>query len=186
MSACALLPETPLAILPGTTFRDTVRLMQPEWAYRAITAIAGAPAVLTVPGHDLPAEWPVWVRGVQGMAELNAEPGQAPHWARRLDDDNLVINRLSATGKRPSGGELIYQLPVALAGADAAMRIWRGDDLLLELILGQGLAFGAIGSLVRELTPTQTASLTGTGLHYALDVTYADGTVTRYLRGPIA
>lgn len=44
-----------LAIVPGTTYRDTVRLMQPVFAYRDISDISGAPLRVTVKAQLLAA-----------------------------------------------------------------------------------------------------------------------------------
>ena len=171
-----------LPIVPGTTYRDTVRLMQPEFAYRAVSGIAGAPARLTVPDHDLVADWPVWFRGVSGMPAANREPpAQLPHRARVVDADTLEINALSATGSRPSGGQLLYRLPVDLTGADVRMSI-RTPSAVLELTVGAGLSVPAAGTITRELSPAQTAQLAGDWT-YTLEVTFADGTVTRYFEG---
>lgn len=176
--ACQHLP-----IVPGTTYRDTVRLMQPAFAYRAITAIAGAPVRLTVPDHDLASDWPVWVRGVTGMPDLNrVPPNQLPHRARFVSSTELEINALSAVGLNPAGGQLIYKLPVDLAGATVQMRFERGGVELLLLTIGEGLAMPSAGTISRELTPAQTALLTGDWV-YTLDVTFADGAVTRYYQG---
>lgn len=172
-----------LKITPGTTYRDTARLMQPAFAYRTITAIAGAPLRLTVPVHGLAGSWPVWVRGVTGMPELNRAPtNQLPHRAAVIDANTLEINPLSADGLNPGAGQLIYKLPVDLAGALVQMRFERGGATLLALNLDQGLAVPAAGTITRELTPAQTALLTGAWT-YTLDVTFADGTVTRYFQG---
>lgn len=172
-----------LPVIPGTTYRDTVRLMQPSYAYRAIAGIAGAPTVLTVPAHGLPGDWPVWVRGVTGMPDLNrVPPNQLPHRARFVSGDSLEINALSAVGLNPLGGQLIYKLPVDLTGAAVQMRFERAADELLVLSLGAGLDQPSAGTITRELTPAQTALLTGAWT-YALDVTFSDGTVTRYFQG---
>lgn len=176
--ACQNLP-----IVPGTTYRDTVRLMQPSYAYKAITGIAGAPAVLTVPAHGLPGDWPVWVRGVTGMQDINrAPPNQLPHRARFISANELELNALSAEGLNPAGGQLIYKLPVDLAGAAVHMRFERDGAELLVLSVGQGLELPSPGTITRELTPAQTALLTGAWA-YTLDVTFADGTITRYYQG---
>ena len=50
------------------------------------------------------------------------------------------------------------------------------------LTLGNGLASPAPGTVTRLLTPAQTELLTGEW-QYTLDVTFSDGTVTRYYRG---
>ena len=172
-----------LPVVPGTTYRDTVRLMQPEYAYKQITAISGAPAVLAVPSHGLAGDWPVWVRGVAGLPAINREPPNTlPHRAKRLGADNLEINSVSAEGANPQGGQLIYRLPVDLAGAGVTMRFMglQGGDLVLAL--GAGLGSPAPGTVTRELTPEQTALLVG-DWSYTFEVDFADGTVTRYFEG---
>jgi hypothetical protein len=175
-----------LPVIPGTTYRDTVRIMQPVYQYRDITGIAGAPAVLTVPGHGLETDWPVWVKGVQGMTDLNREPErQRPHSAKQLGIDSLEINALSAAGLRPTGGQLIYRKPVDLAESAPEMVIWRGDDLVLALTLGNGLAVTGPGTIERVLTAEQTALLVGEGLTYTQEITFAGPTVTRYFEGAV-
>lgn len=172
-----------LAIVPGTTYRDTVRLMQPVFAYRDISGISGAPLRVTVPAHGLADTWPVWVRGVQGMQSLNAEPvRQAPHRARVIDADTLELNELSAKGLLPTGGELIYKLPIDLTGAQVSMRFLLGGAEVLVLTLGQGLASPSAGTITRDLTPAQTALLVG-DWRYTMDVTFSDSSITRYYRG---
>lgn len=172
-----------LSIFPGTTYRDTVRLMQPAFAYRPITAISGAPVRLNVPTHGLVGAWPVWVRGVTGMPALNVAPvQQQPHRALVIDANTLEINALSGAGLQPRGGELVYRLPVDMTGATVAMRFTRAGQELLALTLGSGLDSPAPGTITRELTPAQTELLTG-DWQYTLDVTFSDGTVTRYYQG---
>jgi len=173
----------PLSIVPGTTYRDTVRLMQPVFAYRNITAISGAPVQVTVPAHGLTDAWPVWVRGVQRMPALNAEPvRQHPHRASVIDANTLEINDLSAAGLLPVGGELVYKLPIDLTGAQVAMRFELDGVEVLALTLGAGLAQPSPGTITRELTAAQTALLVG-DWRYTLDVTFSDGSITRYYEG---
>lgn len=173
-----------LQIVAGATYRDTVRLMQPEFVYLPITAITPSESgVRLTVAHDLAGDWPVWVRGVTGMPDLNRDPRAAMPWrAKRIDASTLEINALSGAGLQPRGGELVYKLPVDLAGATVAMRFTRAGQELLTLTFGSGLASPAPGTITRELTPAQTVLLTG-AWQYTLDVTFSDGTVTRYYRG---
>lgn len=176
-----------LPVVPGATYRDTIRIMQPVFVYRDITGIAGAPVVLQVPVHGLASDWPVWVRGAVGMSDLNREPQrQWPHTGKRLDDDTIEINALSAADLRPKGGQLIYRKPVDLSAALVSMEIRRGDDLVLLLGIGTGLRVSAPGTIERVITASQTELLTGEDLTYALDVIYANGpTITRYFTGTV-
>jgi hypothetical protein len=175
-----------LPVTPGTTYRDTVRIMQPEFVYRAIASIDGAPVRVTAPGHGLASDWPIWIRGVQGMPELNREPArQTPHKAKFVDEDVIEVNSLSATGLRPQGGQVIYRRPVSLSEASVEMVVSRSSVPLFTLVLGSGLSVTAPGTIERALTAEQTALLVGEDLTYTLDVTYAGPTVTRYFVGAI-
>lgn len=46
--------QTPLHLIPGTTHRSTLRIMQPTWVYKPVTSItAGAPVQLQVVAYGL-------------------------------------------------------------------------------------------------------------------------------------
>src|SRR5690606_29351046 len=46
--------NTPLCLIPGTTHRSTLRIMQPTWVYKPVTSItAGAPVQLQVVAYGL-------------------------------------------------------------------------------------------------------------------------------------
>jgi len=179
----------PLSIIQGATLRDTLRLMQPRFEYRAITAIAATAPVRLTCAHDLPGNWPVWLQGAQQMPELNRAPRREhPHRAEVVDATTLEINALSAVGRTPSGGQLIYQPPVDLAGATARMQIRDkpGGALLLELsTTAGGLTITGPGTIERTLSASATAAITWTAAVYDLEVEYPDGTVHRYVCGDV-
>ncbi|PXB53104.1 hypothetical protein C0056_11505, partial [Pseudomonas aeruginosa] len=164
----------PLRIEKGATFRDTMRIMQPSLVYRPITQIAStAPVRLTIPGHGLPDTWLAWIDGVQGMPELNrARLRQLPHRVASIDDDTIEINLLSAVGLAPVGGQLIYQPPVDLTGAEVRMQIRAepGGTVLLTLSLGSGLEFAGAGTISREISASATAALEWSAAVYDVDV----------------
>ncbi|ENY9739613.1 hypothetical protein ACF57I_006559, partial [Pseudomonas aeruginosa] len=157
---------------------------------RPITQIAPtAPVRLTIPGHGLPGTWLAWIDGVQGMSELNrARLRQLPHRVVSIDDDTIEINLLSAVGLAPLGGQLIYQPPVDLTGAEVRMQIRAepGGTVLMTLALGSGLEIAGAGTISREISASATAALMWSSAVYDLDVTYPDGTVHRYYSGPIS
>lgn len=177
-----------LTIIQGSTLRDTLRLMQPRYEYRPITALGGSPLRLTV-DHGLPGNWLAWVQGVSGMQGVNRSPqAERPHRVSVVDAATLEINALSAFGLSPSGGQLIYKPPVDLTGATARMQIRAqvGGAVLLELTTANGgLALTGPGTITRSLSAAQTAALTWTEAVYDLEVEYADGTVQRYLQGDV-
>lgn len=77
--------NVPLCLIPGTTHRSTLRIMQPTWIYKPVTGIeASAPVRLHVPDHGIETDsWPCWLAGVQHMPELNRDPPrERPHRMR--------------------------------------------------------------------------------------------------------
>lgn len=179
-----------LRIVRSATLRNTLRLMQPRREYREITGIdPSAPLRLTVPGHDLAGDWLAWLSGVSGMSTLNREPPrQLPHRVEVIDDNTLEINAVSGVGQRPAGGQLIYQAPVDLTGATARLVVREeadGGAELLVLASGAGITAGPPGTLVVEMSAADTAGIGWTSGWYHLDVTFSDGTVSRFFRGPV-
>lgn len=182
----------PMRVIRGSTYRDTRRLMQPPKVYRPIAAIAAtAPVRLTVDGHGLTGDWLAWVIGTSGLQELNREPPrQLPHRVEVIDADTLEINGLSATGFKPAAGsgQLVYQPPVDLTGATARLTIREqeeGGAELLVLASGTGITHTAPGTLKVEIAADVTEGLSWTSAWYHLEVTFADGTVSRFFRGPV-
>lgn len=179
-----------LKIVQGATLRDTIRIMQPRYEYKPITAIAStAPVRLTVE-HGLPGNWLAWIEGAQKMPELNrSHRTQLPHRVEVVDASTLEINALSAFGLLPTDGMLIYKPPVDLAGAIVRMQIREqaGGQMLLELsTLNGGIAITGAGTITRTISATQTAGLTWAEGVYDLEVEYPDGTVQRYLQGAVS
>jgi len=170
-----------LSIIQGATYRQVLRIMQPVLEYRPISAIApSAPVQLTV-DHGLPIDWPVWVRGVTRMPQLNAEPiRQRPHMATVIDAAALEINPLSATGLAPAGGELVYNLPVDLTGATAVLQVLdAAGGELLNIVP----TVNAGGWIEVALSDEATAALTwGTG-NWLLDISFSNGDVFRAFTG---
>ena len=179
-----------LRIVRGATFRNTLRLMQPRREYRDITSIEpSAPLRFTAPGHDLVGDWLAWMSGVTGMSDLNrAPPRQLPHRVEVIDADTLEINAVSGVGLKPAGGQLIYQAPVDLSGATARLVVRdqeEGGNELLALSTGDGITVSAPGTLVLEMSPAETEAIGWTTGWYHLDVTFSDGTVSRFFRGQV-
>lgn len=182
----------PVRLIRGATYRDTRRIMQPPKEYRALTGITStAPVRLTVPAHGLAGSWLVWVSGTTGLEGLNREPPrQLPHRVEVIDADTLEINGLNGAGFKPtaSAGQLIYQPPVDLTGAAARMTFRsqeEGGDDLLVLATGAGITITGPGTLVVEITAEQTAGISWTKAWHHLEITFPDGTVSRFFRGPV-
>lgn len=180
--------NVPLCLIPGTTHRSTLRVMQPQLEYRAVTAIApSAPVQLTVPAHGIETDsWHCWVTRVQRMPEINRAPiRQPPHRVQVVDADTLVINRLSATGMTPAGGELVYQPPVDLAGCEVEMRLFdkAGGTELLSMGLGTGLEITGPGTIERVIAAD--AVIPPAAKWYWIEVRYPSGAEYRYWQGEV-
>lgn len=180
--------NVPLCLIPGTTHRSTLRVMQPQFEYRQVTAIqSSAPVRLTVPAHGITSDtWHCWLTRVQHMPELNREPvRQLPHRVTVIDGDTLEINRISGTGQQPKGGELVYQPPVDLTGAEVVMQIFNkaGGQMLLEMGQGAGLEITGPGTIERVIAAD--AAIPAAAGWYWVEVRYPDGTEHRYWQGPV-
>jgi len=182
----------PMRLVRGATYRDTRRLMQPRREYRPVTAIAAtAPLRLTVPEHGLTGDWLAWIEGTTGLPSLNRAPArQNPHRVEVIDADTLEINSQSGAGFAPvpGSGQLIYQPAVDLTGATARLIITateEGGAVLLELATGAGISHTAPGSLAVEISPEQTQAIAWKSGWYHLDITFPDGSVSRFFRGPV-
>ncbi|MFV3388417.1 hypothetical protein ACNFCJ_23925, partial [Pseudomonas sp. NY15364] len=155
--------------------------MQPAFAYLPITAIAASESgVRLTVEHGLAGDWPVWVRGVTGMPDLNRDPRAALPWrAKRIDADTLEINALSGAGLQPRGGELVYKLPVDLDGATIRANLLDASGTLLLEIPATIIGPGAVEL---ELTDEQTAALSHQVASWTLDVEQG-GDVYRAITG---
>ncbi|WP_448681358.1 hypothetical protein [Pseudomonas nicosulfuronedens] len=185
-------PCLPMRLIRGATYRDTRRIMQPPKEYRPLTAISStAPVRLTVNDHGLTGDWLAWVIGTTGLPDLNREPQrQLPHRVEVVDENTLEINRLSGAGFKPEvgAGQLIYQPPVDLTGSTARLVIREREDggnQLLEISTGNGITATGPGTLTVEISVESTEALTWTAGWYHLEVVFADGTVSRFFRGPV-
>ena len=176
-----------LPVIPGATTRKPLYLLQPRWERRAITEIQRTPSLLlTVTGHDLPAEWPCWVEGVSGWSALNRQPPQqAPWMVGVVDADTVEINALNGAGQKASGGWLVYQSGVDLTDASAALTL-TGPGYSLQLTTANGgLQVLGVGRLNIVLTPAQSEGIPAAGVSYTLDITWANGDVDRWLDGTV-
>lgn len=176
-----------LPVIPGATNRKPLFLLQPRWERRAITEVQKTPSLqLTVPGHDLPAEWPCWVEGVSGFTALNRQPPQqAPWMVGVVDPDTVEINALNGAEQNGRGGWLVYQQGVDLTDATAVLTL-TGPGYTLELTtVNGGLQVLGVGRLLIVLTPEQSAGMPLSGVTYTLDINWSNGDVDRWLDGPV-
>jgi hypothetical protein len=177
-----------LRIIQGATLRKPLLLMQPSYVYRPISAIQKtAPVRLTVTAHGMPADWPCWLEGVSGWSALNRDKGRERfRIAATVDADTLEFNDLNGASQNATGGHLVYQAPVDLTGASAAMTIRdAAGAVLLALTLGAGLTFDGPGRLLLTLTAAQTAAITWLKGVYDLELTMSDGSVSRWVEGEV-
>ncbi|SDS21763.1 hypothetical protein SAMN05216421_1118 [Halopseudomonas xinjiangensis] len=179
--------NVPLRLIPGTTHRELLRVMQPTWTYKPVTAIeASAPVRLTIPAHGITTDtWHAWLSGVQHMPELNREAlRELPHRVHVIDANTLEINRISATGRNPSGGELRYQPPVDLTGCTLEMQVLdKVGNTVLTLDNDSGLSISGPGTIERVIGAD--VLIPSTPVRYWLEVRYPDGTEHRYWEGAI-
>lgn len=178
-----------LRVVRGSSFSQTLQMLQPVFEYRPIESItAAAPiSITTEQPHGLTSGWPVWIEGVrQGPARLNRSPSETPHVAQVTGDDTFEINAISAYGTAPADGMVIYRPPVDLTGSSARLQA-RTDTGVLVLDLSTttgGITLNG-GTLTVLLTPEQTQALSFSSASYWLEITDALGTETPWAVGTL-
>lgn len=179
----------------GETWHPTIRWDSGLLSSRPITGIAqSAPAEITVPGHGIPAGWPVAVTGVRGMTQINANnypPGaDERHYTTLVDSNTIQLNDISSADMAPylSGGFVVFGTPQSLAGVSAELNIYDNPDhdgtpLATLSSSGGGLT---LDDTLKTITPMlQTAGLDWPVGYYTLLATTAGGVVTELMRGTI-
>lgn len=177
-----------LPVIPGTTTRQPLLLMQPSYLYKPIAAIQRtAPLLITVPGHGLPPEWPVWFEDITGWAELRRDKTREPfRMARTVDADTIELNGLNGINQKASGGVLVYQPPVDLTGCTGLLRITGSDGAELDLTTENGgLLIQGLGQMLVVISAAQAAALALARSDYWLDLTMSNGDVMRWLQGEV-
>lgn len=184
-------------IQQGATFNPALKYSQPQLTVKTITGITkSGQALVTATGHGLTIDWPVWIVGVNGMAQINhpSDDLKVPtkaYQAYYVDANSLRLNVDSTRwGTYTTGGELLYHPPVNLTGYTARMDIreTREDtDPLLSLTTENGgITLGGVnGQISLLISATDTAALDVDTAVYDLELISAGGIVTRLVSGNI-
>ena len=180
-------------IQQGATFRASFVYFQPTLNVKAITAISQSiRPVVAVTAHGIPAgtEWPVWIRGVKGMAKINhaaedVEDQATAYLATRIDANSVSINADTTDfAAYASGGELAYNPPVDLTGCSARMDVRRRlSDTAAVLSLSSATAAPASrltitpasGRIDKEITDEDTAAIDWKSAVWDLEVVHLQG-----------
>lgn len=185
-------------IKQGATFSTTLKYSQPQFVVKPITGLTkSGQGVVTAVGHGLTIDWPVWIVGVQGMAQVNHRsddlrvPSKA-YLAYYVSADSLRLNvDTSRFAAYTSGGELLYHPPVDLTGFTARMQI--RPSLISATVIHSlttengGITLGDATGTVELLIPaTATDDFDFTAAVYDLEIIDGSGVVTRLLSGNIA
>lgn len=179
----------PLRVIRGATFNQPIRLSSPRQQWVDIQSIeATAPVRIKAPGHGLTADWMAWASGIAGFPDLNRELGRnEPLQVVYVDADTLELPGVDGVGKHASGGRLLLLRPLDLTGVTGRLQVRRDPEaaeVLLELTTASGAVVVAGPGLLR-LRITDTEGLNFGRAWYGLDLTFPDGTVTRYLEGDL-
>lgn len=197
-----------LLIQQGKTFSLVIRWEREPIVRKAITVISfatGAPR-LTVPAHGCPNGWRAAVVMVKGPTELNAKNNPLRsadfYTATVIDADTIEFNSLNpvdANGRvwpdYQSGGFLVYNTPVALAGYTARMKIKDkvGGTVLASTEVGD-TPVNVLAIDINDTLKTITLSIPATATDdfawtkgiYDLEMVSSGGVVTTILSGKVA
>lgn len=178
----------------GETWHPTIRWGTGVLTTKAITGITkAAPAAITAPAHGVPNGWPVAIRGVAGMTQINAKryPPQGDDWhaATVSGVNTLSLNDVDSStfSTYDEDGFVVYDTPKDLAGCTFALTIYDNADHagtpLATLSSTSGIT---VETTLKTISPLlQTAALAWTLGYFRLLATEPSGVVTELLRGTI-
>lgn len=179
----------------GETFQPILRWGSDVLLSKPITAITqAAPVVVTAVGHGVPDGWRVAVVSAKGMTQINSLSfppiGTDWHKASVLTADTVQLNKVNSADYAAylSGGFLVYNTPVTLAGMTGVMTI--RDAPLTGTVLVALTSTPAAGLTLNDTTKQILPVLATAGLlwsvgYYDLELTDAGGKVTQLLTGTI-
>lgn len=172
-----------LTIRPGSPWRKPLKIMQPAYEYKPITAInQTAPLTLTV-DHGLPLEhWPVWIEATTSSALNTDKTRERARMVRVTDAQTVELNGINGHSIKATGGYLVYQLPVDFTGCSASM-VFKGPHADIELTELSGLSIG-LGFIDPVLTAEQSQAVTRETT-YDLWVTHSNGDEIHWLCGRV-
>lgn len=181
------------SVSSGATFLPTIRWGTQALVSAAISAIDQAvPVSITAPAHGIPDGWPVAVVGARGMTQINATrypPVERDFHAATVVSSSIVqLNEISSAdfSEYASGGYLVYNTPMNLAGVTATMIIRDAPidgTVLATLTEADGITLdNTLKTIVARL---ETAGLDWTVGYYDLEMTDTNGTVVQLLSGVI-
>jgi hypothetical protein len=179
----------------GETFQPVIRWSTDVLGSKAITAISqAAPAVVTATAHGIPDGWQVAVVSAKGMTQINARefPPRGADWQKGtvLTVDTIQLNKVNSAdfAAYTSGGFIVFNTPVSLAGATGIFTI-RDAPLagtVLATLTSSPAAGLTLNDTAKTITPVlATAALTWTVGYYDLEITDSTGRVWQVLDGTI-
>lgn len=184
-----------LIITKGDTFERTLRWETQPKLWKPITAITqSAPCRVTSEAHGLTNGWRGAIVSVKGMTQINASsnpPKDSDYYTFTVvNADTLEINDLNSTdfSAYASGGYILVNTPVELTGFTANMEIRDKSTgtLIIALDETSGITINNTNkTIVISLTAAQTDVITNTKGIYDLEMTSADGKVTKILSGKV-
>ncbi len=181
-------------IRQGATFSHSLQWMQERKTFKALSAVPQkVPVRLTCTGHSAPDGWPVFVKGVDGMTELNSTDPLQPYTAALVDANTVELINVNGEDftDYAGGGYLEYYTPYDLSTyttASLVARAAQGSATVLDTFtFGSGVTFDNTLKLINlARTAVQTAAYTWDEGWYDLDATHTSGRIDRVAYGRIA
>jgi hypothetical protein len=179
----------------GETFQPVIRWSTDVLSSKAIVAISqAAPAVVTAVAHGIPDGWQVAVVSAKGMTQINAKefPPRGADWQKGtvLTVDTVQLNKVNSAdfAAYTSGGFIVFNTPVSLAGATGVFTIRDAPSggMVLATLASSPAAGLTLNDTTKTITPVlATAALTWTVGYYDLEITDSTGRVWQVLDGTI-
>ncbi|TXH10882.1 MAG: hypothetical protein E6R04_04265 [Spirochaetes bacterium] len=194
--SCGCAETVDFCVKKGETFQKRFFWSDGTLTSKAISAISqAAPMVVTATGHGMVNNWRAAVVSARGMLQANAEgyPPGAAEWKRVsvIDANNVQFDEVNSADfdAYTSGGFLVYQNPVSLAGAVASLYIRDAPETgtVLATLTSSPSSGLLLDDTTKAITATlQTAALTWNIGYYDLEVTLTTGRIVQVAYGSIS
>lgn len=194
--SCNCAEQVDFCVKKGETFQKRFFWSDGTLVSKAISAITqAAPMVVTATAHGLVNNWRAAVVSARGMIQANAQeyPPKLADWKRIsvVNANQVQFDEVNSADydAYTSGGFLVYQSPVSLAGAVASLYIRDAPDIGTTYVtLTSSPSSGLIlDDTSKSITATlQTAALTWDIGYYDLEVTLSTGRIVQVAYGSIS
>ncbi len=180
-----------LKMIQGSTFKEILRWESDILEYNYITAITNsAPVEITIPGHNIPLGWRVYINSVLGMKEVNTF--DTAYIVTESNTDTISIADINALNfsAYTSSGVVEHYTPTDITGYTARMQIRSkitSEEVILDLTTENDMIVldHTLQTITINIPASTTEGFTFSSAVYSLEMISSSDEVTQLISGII-